>query len=142
MELSLGLSDGFPKSRFFIKTLLVLSNTLQLELPKVLRRVHLSNWGQWRRKCYVDSTSFPQLHSAFNVSRKPCLNLCSLKRLKPSLSLEMRQIPLRLWRHGRWRWSNELGCFIQLCLMEKKSFFEKVVFYINKGNIMYISSRI
>ena len=66
--------------------LLVLSNKLQLKLPEVLRRVLLSltNWGQWRR-CSVDSTSFPQLHSAFNVSQKPCLNLCSLKGLKASL---------------------------------------------------------
>ena len=100
MELSLGLSYVFPKSKICIKTLLVFSNKLQLKLPKVLRTVLLSltNWGQWRRKCSVDSTSFPQLHSGFNISWKPCLNLCSLKWLKPSLSLVIRQIPLGLWQ--------------------------------------------
>ena len=100
LELSLGLSEVFPKSKVCVKTLLVFSNKLQLKLPKVLRRVRLSltNWGQWRRKCSVDSTSFPQLHSGFNVSWKPYLNLCSLKWLKPSLSLVIRQIPLGLWQ--------------------------------------------
>ena len=52
-----------------------------LKLPKMLRRVRLSltNQGQWRRKCSVDSTLFPQLHSRCKVSWKPCLNLCSFK---------------------------------------------------------------
>ena len=81
LELSLGLSDVFPKSKVCVKTLLVFSNKLQLKLPKVLRRVRLSlaNWGQWRRKCSADSTSFPHVHSGFNLSWKPCLNLRSLK---------------------------------------------------------------
>ena len=67
LELSLGLSNVFPKSKVFVKvfvkTLPVFSSKLQLKLSKVLRRVHLSlkNSGQWRRKCSVDSTSFPQL---------------------------------------------------------------------------------
>ena len=100
LELSLGLSDVFPKSKVCVKTLLVFSNKLQLKLTKVLSRVRLSltNWGQWRRKCSVYSTSFPQLHSRFNVSWKPCLNLCSLRWLKPSLSLIIRQILLGLWQ--------------------------------------------
>ena len=59
----------------------------------------LTNWGEWRRKCSVDSTSFPLLHSGFNVSWKPCLNLCSFKWLKSILSLVIRQIPLRLWHY-------------------------------------------
>ena len=81
LELLLGLSDIFPKSKVYVKTLLVFSKKLWLKLPKVRRRVRLSlkNWGQWRRKCSADSTSFRQLHSGFNVSWKPCLNLCSLK---------------------------------------------------------------
>ena len=84
LDLSVGLSDVFPKSK------------LQLKLPKVLSRMHLSltNWGQWRRNFSVDSTSFPQLHSGFNVSWKPSLNSCSLKWLKPNLSLVIRQVPL------------------------------------------------
>ena len=55
LELSLGLSDIFSKCKVCIKTLLVFSNKLQLKLPKVLRRVHLSLTirGQWRRKCSV-----------------------------------------------------------------------------------------
>ena len=36
---------------------------------------------------------FSQLPNKFIVSWKPCLNLCSLKRLKPSLGLAIRQIP-------------------------------------------------
>ena len=70
LELPLRLSDVFPKSKICVKTLVVFSNKLQLELPKVLRRVRLSlsNWGQWRRKCSVDFTSFPQPHSGFSVS--------------------------------------------------------------------------
>ena len=84
LELSFGLSDVFPKSKVCVKTLLVFSNKMQLKLPEVLRRMRLSltNWEQWRRKCSVDSTTFPRLHS----------------RLKPSLSLVIRQISLGLWR--------------------------------------------
>ena len=46
LELSLGLRDVFPKSKVYVKTLLVFTNKLQLKLPKVLRRLRLSlaNW--------------------------------------------------------------------------------------------------
>ena len=49
LELSLGLSYVFLKSKVCVKILLVFSNKMQLKLPKVLRRVRLSltNWGQW-----------------------------------------------------------------------------------------------
>ena len=64
----------------------------------VLRRVRLSlkKKGQWRKKWVVDSISWSQLHKGFNVSWKLCLNLCSLKWLKPSLSLVISLIPLGL----------------------------------------------
>ena len=88
------------KKQTCIKTLLVFSSKLSLKLPQVLRRVRLSltNWGQWRRKISVDSTSFSQLHTGFNIFWMPCLNLFSLKWLKLSLSLIIRQIPLELWK--------------------------------------------
>ena len=43
---------------------------LLLMLPIVLRGMHLSltNWGRFRRKCTVDSTSRPQLHNRLIVS--------------------------------------------------------------------------
>ena len=98
MELSLGISDVFPKSKVCVKTLLALSNKLQLKLPKVLRRVSLS-FAIWDSGGEIVLwTSFLQLRSRFKVSWKPCLNLCSLKWLKPSLSLVIRQIPLELWQ--------------------------------------------
>ena len=50
LELSLRLSDIFPKGKVCVKTLLVFSNKVWLKLPKVLRRVRLSlaNWEQWK----------------------------------------------------------------------------------------------
>ena len=42
LESSLGLSDIFPKSNVCAKTLIVFSNKLQLQLPKEIKRVHLS----------------------------------------------------------------------------------------------------
>ena len=56
LELQLGLSDIFPKSKVCVKTLLVFSYNLQLKLPKALRRVRLSltNCLQQRRKCSME----------------------------------------------------------------------------------------
>ena len=56
LELQLGLSDIFPKSKVCVKTLLVFSYNLQLKLPKALRRVRLSltNCRQQRRKCSME----------------------------------------------------------------------------------------
>ena len=64
----------------------------------MLRRVRLSliKKGQWRKKWVMDSISWPQLHKGFNVSWKLCLNLCSLRWLKPSLSLVISLILLGL----------------------------------------------
>ena len=59
-------------------------------------RLSLIKKGQWRKKWVVDSISWPQLHKGFNVSWKLCLNLCSLRWLKPSLSLVISLIPLGL----------------------------------------------
>ena len=88
LELSFGLSDIFPKSKVCVKTLLIFSNILKLKLPNILRRVRLSltHWEQWKRKCSVDCTSFPQQHNGFNVYWKLCLILCYLKWIKPCLS--------------------------------------------------------
>ena len=64
----------------------------------MLRRVCLSliKKGQWRKKWVADSIFWPQLHKGFIVSWKLCLNLCSLKWLRPSLSLVISLIPLGL----------------------------------------------
>ena len=51
---------------------------------------------QWRKKWVADSISWPQLHKGFIVSWKLCLNLCSLRWLRPSLSLVISLIPLGL----------------------------------------------
>ena len=77
----------------------VQSNSLLSRLRMVLRRVLLSliKKGQWRKKWVADSISWPQLHKGFIVSWKLCLNLCSLKWLRPSLSLVISLIPLGLW---------------------------------------------
>ena len=52
----------------------------------------------------VSSRSWPQLHKGSIVSWKLCLNLCSLKWLRPSLSLVISLIP-----SGLWIWKKELG---------------------------------
>ena len=66
----------------------------------VLRRLRLSliKKRQWRKKWVVDSISWLQLHKGFIVSWKLCFNLCSLKWLRPSLSLVISLIPLGLWQ--------------------------------------------
>ena len=55
-------------------------------------------------------------------------------------SLEM-NLKILLLKTEKLRKDEDLGCSIQLWLIEKRVF-EKVVFYVNKGNIMYISSRV
>ena len=49
------------------------------------KRVCFASWysGQWRKKLFMDSMSPPQIQIGFIVSLKPCLNLCSLRWLKP-----------------------------------------------------------
>ena len=50
-------------------------------------------------------------------------------------------LKILLLKTEKLRKDEDLGCSIQLWLIEKRVF-EKVVFYVNKGNIMYISSRV
>ena len=61
----------------------------------LLMRVNLllEKWVQWRKKCVVDSTMFPQLHQGFIVSTKLYWNLCSLWWLKPTRNLVKSLIP-------------------------------------------------
>ena len=144
MELSLRLSGIFPKCKVCVKTLL--SNKLRV-------RFSLTNWGQWRRKCSVDSRSTAQLHSAFDVYWKLCLSLHSLKWLKSSLSLEIRQISLGLWQlqtefeNGRINLRKlvlkieQLSCFLRqrfkLCdsimVNAKKEFLKKLCYVFRRG---------
>ena len=49
-------------------------------------------------RLYCQTISWQQLHKGFIVSWKLCLNLCSLKWLRPSLSLVISLIPLGLWQ--------------------------------------------
>ena len=57
--------------------------------------------------------SWPQLNKGCTVSWKPCLNLCSLKWLRPSLSLVISLIPLGLWISKKkiWERSYEIKHF-------------------------------
>ena len=89
-----------PKSNVCVKTKWVLFNRLQSILLKVLRRVYLAlvNTGQWRKKWVVASIPWPQSHKGFKDSWKLCLNLCSLKLLKPRRSRVISLIPLALWQ--------------------------------------------
>ena len=50
------------------------------------RRLYLSlvNIGQWRKNWFNVSISNPQLQIGLSVSKKLCLNLCSLKWLRPT----------------------------------------------------------
>ena len=76
-------------------------------------RLSLIKKGQWRKKWVADSMSWPQLNKGCTVSWKPCLNLCSLKWLRPSLSLVISLIPLGLWISKKkiWERSYEIKHF-------------------------------
>ena len=96
-------NELLPKRRVLIKTGSQKCRRLLSMFFMVLRRVCLSviYMGQWRRKCAVDSISKPQLQNGFKESWKLYLNLCSRSWLKPSLSLVINLIPLRLWQLKR-----------------------------------------
>ena len=98
----------------------------------------------------IFSTSFPQLHSVFNVYWKPFLNLRSIKWLKPCLSLVIRQIRLGLWQletefgDGRMnlllkteklsnflRWGSRL--FHSIMVDGRKEFLKKLRFLLRRG---------
>ena len=104
-------------------------------LPIVLTRVLLSftNWGQWRRKCSVDSTSWPQPHSGFIVLWKLYLNLYSHKSLIPNQRLVM--VLRQLFRvmaiiNRIWSWSYEFQDidFKNLVLDKMKKLMRKLTF--------------
>ena len=87
------------KIKVFVRTESVLSNNFLSMRLIVLRRVYLyfmKKW-QWRKKSVADAISLPQLHKELIKSWKLCLNLCPCKWLRPSLSLEIKLIPLGLW---------------------------------------------
>ena len=65
----------------------------------IFRKVNLSleQLEQWRRKWVDVSIFWPQLQIGLRESRKPYLNLCSPRWLRPSLSLVSNLIPLGLW---------------------------------------------
>ena len=96
-------NELLPKRRVLIKTGSQRSRRLLSMFTRVHRRVRLSiiYVGQSRRKCTVDSISKPQLQNRFKESWKLYLNLCSRKWLKPSRSLVINLIPLRLWQLKR-----------------------------------------
>ena len=50
------------------------------------RKLYLSlvNLGQWRKNWFNVSISKPQMQIGLSVSKKLCLNLCSLKWLRPT----------------------------------------------------------
>ena len=75
------------------------SSKIRLSISLILlMRVNLwlEKWVQWRKKCVVDSTKFPQLHKGFIPSSKLCRNLCSLRWLKPTRNLVKSFIPFTL----------------------------------------------
>ena len=129
----------------------------------MLRRVRLSliKKGQWRKKWVMDSISWPQLHKGFNVSWKLCLNLCSLKWLRPSLSLVISLIPLGLriskteFGEGRMKLSifslktEILLKFLRLgsklfhsIITDGKKFLKKNMLFLNNENIGHSSCKI
>ena len=57
-----------------------------------------SKIGQEMRQWQGVSKSDPQAQIGFNVCRKPCLNLCLRRWLRPSLILERYLIALELWQ--------------------------------------------
>ena len=60
----------------------------------------LHHWimNSWEKKWVVDSVPWPQLHTGFEDFWKLCLNLCSLKWLKPRRRCVISLIPLGLWQ--------------------------------------------
>ena len=77
----------------------------------------LVNLGQWRKKWFNVSISKPQMQIGLSVSKKLCLDLCSLKWLRPT-----------------WRRVRKISPFVWLTLkkslprglMKFKTFFLKV----------------
>ena len=92
-------SFSSPKRRVWVMRESFLSNIcLSISLILLMRvNLWLEKWVQWRKKCVVDSTKFPQLHKGFIASTKLCRNLCSLRWLKPTRNLAKSFIPFVLY---------------------------------------------
>ena len=87
-----------PYRRVSVISKRFLSNMFLLMFLMVFRKVDLSfkQWGQWRRKWVEGSIPLSQLQIGLSISWKPCLNLCSRRRLKRNLNLVSNLTPLRL----------------------------------------------
>ena len=87
-----------PKRRVWVTRESLLSNIrLSVSLILLMRvNLWLEKWVQWRKKCAVDLSEFPQLHKGFLASSKLCQNLCFLRWLKPTRNLVKSFIPLAL----------------------------------------------
>ena len=87
-----------PKRRVWVMRESFLSN-IHLSISFILLmkvNLWLEKWLQWRKKCVVDSTKFPQPHKGFIASTKLFWNLCSLRWLKPTHNLAKIFIPFVL----------------------------------------------
>ena len=141
-----------PKSKVCFRTETVLSNNFVTKPLVVLRNVCLlfMKRGQWKKKWIIDS-SRPQLHKGLIRSWKLCLNLCSRKILRPSLSLVMnldycsckQNLEMVVWIEKFFfnplsanptKWSNTLKQFV-IIIDEKKEFLKKLCFALRRGII-------
>ena len=118
-----------------------------------------SKIGQEMRQWQGVSKSDPQAQIGFNVSRKPCLNLCLQRWLRPSLILERYLIALELWQlkillgFGRIKFKildlnklrlftfgmSESSLFHSAITDGKKEFLKKLCFYIKLWDVVRIS---
>ena len=96
--LTLELRLGSPKrSKWVNKDSVWLHNILSM-LSMLSKRVFLASQylGKWKKKWFIESMSPPKIQMGFIVSLKPCLNLCSLRWLKPRQNLVNSFIPFWL----------------------------------------------
>ena len=91
-------NDTSPYWRSLTNTVSQEGRAFLVILDTSFRRSVLSfmKLGQWSKKWHVVSISNPQLQIGLSESRKPCLNLCSRRWLKPRRSLVRYLIPLML----------------------------------------------
>ena len=124
----------------------------------IFRKVNLllEKLEQWRRKWVDVSTFWSELQIGLSESRKPCLNLCSRRWLRPNLSLVSNLIYLRLW-HLKTLFPegsiNLKSFFLKILWVayilvqlvpfnnyrREKQMLEKIMFYFELRNIISIS---
>ena len=124
----------------------------------IFRKVNLllEKLEQWRRKWVDVSTFWSELQIGLSESRKPCLNLCSRRWLRPNLSLVSNLISLRLW-HLKTLFPegsiNLKSFFLKILWVayilvqlvpfnnyrREKQMLEKIMFYFELRNIISIS---